>query len=258
MFKSTAIRNSHVIILHGQSNANGLANSNGVYPAAPDTNIYLPKKGQYIFNPVTMLWERLQQNKNNDGTPVTPVLGYTGVEMKLMQLLSDYYGSDQYLIKYAQGGTSVSLTSGTLYNWNPDSTDTIMFKGAVSNCLAAINKLPSLGLKPTLEIWIQGEADTGTTDANNYKTNLTYYQTEFRNRCGLPNLKYIQTGLSNNQTAYLTNQAIVNSAKMAMSINGNHYVSTDGAEVGIDGVHFTVAGYEDIAQRIFNVAITML
>ena len=69
----------------------------------------------------------------------------------------------------------------------------------------------------------------------------------------------IQVGLSNNQITYpsigITN---VNNAKIAYSINGNKFISTDGASVQGDGVHFSSAGYEDIAQRVFDVLITML
>jgi hypothetical protein len=253
----SSLKNSHLIGLMGQSNANGESNANGVYPIAADTNVYAPQVGQYIYDPAVSLWQPLQQNKNNSGAPAT-FTGYTGPEMKLMQLLRDYYGADQYMIKYAQGGTSIATDAGTLYNWSPSSLDTLMYKGAVANYKAAMSSFPVQKIKMKVLVWIQGEADTGTVDANAYRANFEDFISNLKNEWNLPDLKVLQTGLSNNQTAYLVNQSIVNTAKQNLSIGGNKYVSTDGAEVATDGAHFTVAGYEDVATRIFNTLITML
>ncbi len=258
-FASTlsSIKNSHLIGLMGQSNAVGESNAAGVYPIAADTNNYNPQQGQYIFDPPSGLWQPLQQNKNNSGAPAT-FLGYTGPEMKLMQLMKEQYGSDQFMIKYAQGGTSLATDAGTIYNWSPASTDALMYKGAVNNYWAAVNSSPAQAVKMKVLIWMQGEADTGTADANAYQNNFNAFIAALKNDWNLPDLLVIQTGLSNNQTAYLTNQSIINTAKMNLAINGNKYVSTDGSEVATDGAHFTVAGYEDVATRIFDVLVTML
>jgi len=246
------MKNSHNILFMGQSNCGGFNQP------APDPATYPALKGQYIFEPLTATWQQLQQNKNNSGCPFG-FLGFFGSELKLMQLMSDYYGSDQYMIKYAQGGTSLSADTADLYNWSPESTGDFMFKGSVINYHTAMANFPVQKITPKVMIWWQGEDDTDTVNAAAYQDNFSNYIAAFKNQCALPNLKIIQVGLSDNQTAYGSagiNQ--VNAAKRNLSIHGNKFVSTDGADVQSSGVHFSSLGYEDIAERLFDMVITML
>ncbi len=245
-------KNSHNLWFAGQSNCNGL---NGI---SPDTASYPALSGRHIFNPFSQAWEKLQQNYNNSGAPLG-FTGYVGIEIKLMQLLYDYYGTDQYMMKYAQGGVALATDAGTIYNWSPDSTDDYMFKGFVSSYFAAKNSFPAVWIPPKILIWWQGESDTGLADSIAYRSNFNYFMSNLKNQCNLPNLKVVQVLLSNNQTGYdSTGRTNINNAKVAFAINGNKVVNTDGASVQVGGAHFTTAGYLDIAQRIFNLIITML
>lgn len=250
----TSSKNVHLIGIMGQSNAVGLG-AVGTQNV-PDTATYSPKFGQYIFNPQTLAWEKLQQNYNNAGGSTT-FTGYTGIEMVLMDMLYDYYGTDQYVIKYGAGGTPISTTTGDPLNWSPDSTNELMFKGAVANHKSAIAQFPLVDKKMEVLIWIQGENDA--PDAVDYATNFENFIDQWKNQTGNPNLKVLQTSLSNNQGSYsTTSKAIINNAKMVYAINGNKYVSTDGCQVGADSTHFTPYGYQIIAERIFPYLIKML
>lgn len=172
----------------------------------------------------------------------------------------EYYGADQYIIKYAEGGTSLAEKSGTeLYDWQPGTADAQMFNGFVNTLRTAQASFPAQKLKPKVLIWIQGENDTDSTAANAYYNNLQKFVAELRNRLGLPDLLLLQTLLADTQTAYNSAaKAVVNSAKIAFSQYGHRYVNIDGAAIGSDNVHFTAAGQAYIAQKVFNVLKTMV
>ena len=253
----STLKRSHFISLMGQSNAVGY-NS-----LIPDTHLYNPQAGQYIFDNVAMQWQPLQQNKNNAGKPYT-YLGYQGVELTLMQLLKDYYGMDQYLFKYAEGATSLAVNlSAPPYDWNNLSANPYMYNGCVANFNEAIASFPAQLPAMKVLIWMQGESDAANNImANQYQSNFESFIAALKNKWNLPNLKILQVLLSDTQTNIdNTLKSIVNTAKVNLSIDGNKYVNTDGAETYggfVDAIHYSTTGYADIARRIFNVLITML
>ncbi len=236
----------------GQSNAAG-------YQTPSDTNTYRQRKGQYIFNNVTQLWEPLQQNYNNGGS-FQDYTGSIGVEMKLMELLHSHYGSDQFLFKYTSGGTPLAhKEDGELYDWTPDSSADYMFNGSVKSFRRAFNIFHTQIPPVKILIWIQGENDVSLERANQYQANFAAFIKELKNRWNTPTLKVLQTLLSDTQTAYNgLGKTIINEAKMNYSINGNKFVNIDGAEVADGGVHFTAEGQDYIAQKVFEVLKTML
>jgi hypothetical protein len=247
------LKRSNFIALMGQSNANG-------YQFPADANTYLPRSGQFIFNNVTQSWERLQQNYNNGGS-YHIYTGSVGCEMKLMELLYAYYGTDQYLFKYGEGGTSIDPTPapGT-YNWSPFSVDDpYMFRGCVNSFNDSVASFPAQMPEIKVLIWIQGESDMLPEQANAYETNFRNFINALKNDWNLPGLKVLQTLLADTQTALGgPNKAIINTAKINYSINGNKYVNIDGAEVADGGAHFTSVGQNYIAQKVFDTLITML
>jgi len=248
----SAIKNSHNILFGGQSNCGGFNQ------ASPDTAIYPARSGQYIFDPYVQQWQKLQQNQNNSGVPFGFV-GFFGAELKLMQLLSDYYGSDQYMIKYAQGGTSLAEDTGDAYNWSPNSANPYMFKGFVSNYFAAKAAFPAAWIAPKVFIWWQGEDDCNATDSVAYGANFNTFIAQVKNQLGLPNLIVVQVLLANTQTAFNTTyETNVNNAKIAFAINGNKVVNIDGIDVQPGGVHLSSIGYPDAGTRIFNLIKTIL
>ena len=248
-----SFKNSKRVGLHGQSNCSG-------FQFPPDLNTYLARKGQYIFNNVTQVWEALQQNHNNGGS-FHDYTGSIGCEMKLMELMHEYYGADQYLFKYAEGGTPLApKVDGELYDWVPGTANAQMYNGCVTNFKNSERLFPAQMPHLDVLIWIQGENDAGGERANDYYQNFHNFITNLKNDLNLPNLKVLQTLLADTQTAYNgPGRDIVNTAKINYSINGNRYVNMDGIEVAADNVHITANGWNnDGAQRIFDVLKTML
>lgn len=244
------LKNSHFICLAGQSNANG-------YQTPDDDAVYEPRRGQYIFNNVSGIWEQLQQNYNNGGAFYN-YTGSVGCEMELMRLMHEYYDADQYLFKYAVGGTSLApKIDGEVYDWVPGTADEQMYNGFVSKYRQAYRGLPNQMLTTKLLIWIQGENDAGGERAAAYKDNLVNLINNFKNALGLPKLMVLQTLLSNTQTA-VGDKTVINNSKIDFCTEGNKYVNINGAEVGGDGVHFTAAGQSFIANKLFGVLIKML
>jgi len=245
----SALKNSKFISLMGQSNANG-------YQTPPDVNTYLPQPGQYIFENVSQTWQRLQQNFNNGGA-YHDYTGSVGMEMTLMQMLKEHYGADQFMFKFAEGGTSLGHAD-TGYDWQPGETNDYMFNGAVDMFTTAVRTFPAQMPQMKVLIWVQGENDTDATNANNYLTNLKTFINALKVAWNLPNMKVLQTLLADTQTVYdTTNKTIVNQAKIDFSVNGNKYVNIDGADCP-GGVHFSAAGQAYIAVKVFDTLITML
>jgi len=249
------LKQSHFILMSGQSNAAG-------YQDGGDSNTYLPRLGQLIYDCPSDEWQHLQQNWNNGGT-YSIYRGSIGCEMRLMQMLKDYYGGDQFLFKYSAGGTSISpidsIEDPPRYNWGPESVQPYMYHGLISSARKAFDSFPAQFIKPKVLVWIQGENDTDAEDANNYQVNFADLIASIKRDLNLPNLKICQTLLADTQTAYNgIGKTIVNQAKINYSVNGNKYINIDGAEVAVGGVHFTAAGQDYIAQKIFDVLKTML
>ena len=129
----------------------GQSNCGGYNSPIVDPTIYPALSGQYIFEPISQTWQKLQKGLNNSGSPFA-FPGHFGAEMAIMQRLYDYYGTDQYMIKYAIGGTSLATGTSSIYNWSPASTDAYCFKGAVDNYHAAMNSFPAYKLPPKVFI----------------------------------------------------------------------------------------------------------
>jgi hypothetical protein len=85
-------------VLEGQSNANGSV-PNATLP--PDLTGVIKNAFINVFGD----WQRLEAGVNNRPFNISQ-LGF-GVEMRLMKLLADYYGSPQFLYKFAIGATSL-------------------------------------------------------------------------------------------------------------------------------------------------------
>lgn len=250
----STLKNVNLIGLMGQSNCNGFPYADGF----DDTTVYPQEHGRYIFDAVSNTWQMLQQDVNNRGAPFGASDGF-GVEMRLMELLRDHYGADQYMLKYAQGGIPIAQDTGAVYNWSPNSADDYMFKNSVNYYRAAMNSFPVQKIPMKVLIWIQGEADLNSSeDAAAYEANFNNMYAQFRNQLNLPGLKVLNVLLGDGQTgAGGQNAGVVNAAKRNITYNGSRYVSADGLATH-DGVHFTGDSYNTLAQRIFDVLITML
>lgn len=106
-----------------------------------------------------------------------PDLGGMGPEVGLAYSLKEYASEDNpiYLIKCAFGGSSMSV--GMSAGWDPDAASgksiyRDYFKVFVNKNLKIIEELE--GMQPTIRgfLWHQGENDSSTSAAGNYKANL--------------------------------------------------------------------------------------
>lgn len=106
-----------------------------------------------------------------------PALGGIGPELGLAYNLKDYTTEDEpiYLIKCAFGGSAMNGNGS--WGWDPDAANgkslyKDQFKVFVDKNLEQIEELE--GMKPTVRgfLWHQGENDSSTSAANQYKANL--------------------------------------------------------------------------------------
>lgn len=244
---------SYLYILIGQSNANGY-NEN-----TPDKTLYNPNQNQFVFYNPDNTWQVLQQNKNNGGAPYI-YLGAKGVEMKLFSTLIKYYkDQNQYLLKYAQGGTAL-YHGGSVPDWSPSTSNSLYF-----NFITQYNKAMTAfpGYSTTLGvniIWIQGEQDaTSATYANAYQANLINFIGNLRTAINRPNAKFIIVRQGNMQTSvYGTapgNTVRAAQQNVAQLVSGCALINADGLPTH-DGTHYTNVAQDSLALRIFNYLIT--
>lgn len=106
-----------------------------------------------------------------------PALGGIGPEVGLAYNLKEHASEDNpvYLIKCAFGGSSMS--GGGSWGWDPTISNgksiyKDQFKPFVDKNLADIERIE--GMKPTIKgfLWHQGENDSSTSAASQYKANL--------------------------------------------------------------------------------------
>lgn len=239
-FFSLYLSLNSLIGLQGQSNALGQA----FYTTIQDDLINGVPNAR-IFNGTSYVPLDLTNNFGGTGSA-----NNFGIEMRLMQKLCDYYGGQQYLAKYAVGGTALYPSGGQWYPGGAIYTPAMAYTQAAK---AAINK------NLRCMVWIQGEADAGSIiNASAYQQALTDFITAQRAALGQPNLPYIIVSLSNQQssttypyisTVVAAQQAVANSMQNVYFISQNNVTG--------DGSHYGAAGYEDIAIKVFNVIITL-
>jgi lysophospholipase L1-like esterase len=262
---STALSASdmlRVILIGGQSNADGRAPGSGL-PTAP-VNLQLPQPN------VPFYYYTNGAAANGDGTLGTvttlrpgatefPAGGF-GPEVKLGYDLSRAFeqqpGSRLVIIKYAKGGSSLHT------DWKAGGTATITndgifyrtFQRVVTDGLAKLRATyPADTIKLAGMVWVQGETDITSTAANAsaYGTNLTNLITDLRLTFN-PTLPFFLSRISNQQTAYTANSnyATVRTrqAEVAANVSAAYMIDTDGTAFGMnaDNIHFNATGQQSL------------
>lgn len=229
-FASCSVSN-YITAIEGQSNALGASSTE---PSGSVANIKI-----WTGN----IYENLSST-NKSGS--SPTAGNYGIEYKLGQLMQAYKGTTQYLSKYAVGGTSLSgnwlATSGNLYA--PSAIEH-------NEAAAAING------NVKFLIWIQGEADAiqsaGTGAGAAYKASLKNYIVQRRITLNNPNIVFVVVSLSTGQSisSYPSRNEIIQAQIDAVNESANAiFISQNNS--ASDGSHYDLAGYDDIATKIFN------
>jgi hypothetical protein len=238
--------------IEGQSNAAGNAASSDL-----PSDLIGPMSKVNIFNPFNCRWEQLVPGGNSRGTINISGTGAAdgmtiqyGVEGRLMQLIRDNSPTtSKYLLKYCISNSY--LAADVNLDWNTTSTTEWYYKSNRN----MIQATASQGDKrpPRVIIWIQGENDCGdATSAGNYQTHLENYISGKRAQYGysipfvIVRLGSLQSGLNS------TNKATIVSAQNTVaSQTDNYIVDADGLATS-DGVHYTAASYDTLANRIFS------
>lgn len=159
-----------------------------------------------------------------------------------------------YVVHHAQGGTSLAVdwlpsTAGGLY-------EQLVFK---TQCMTrAIYDCDGINTSFKFLFWGQGESDAQVlAQANAYEANLTSLISAFRSDVGMGNIPVLVARLSSNINATTCPYwATVRAAQEAVAgaVSGVYIVNQDNATMQADGIHYTNAGYQQIATNTITVA----
>lgn len=246
--------NANLIVLIGQSNAVGVGDIADF--SSPYTGVLT---GTKIWNKDASpaAWEDIEGGVNNSGS-YTTYTGHAGVELKLMY---DWYESDpveKRIIKFGQGGTGLSLVSGSALRWHP-SLSGEMFDLAHTQVTAAMADMGDTR-PPKALIIIQGEQDAyySQAAADDYQTSLEAWIAAERTFFSYPTMPVIIVRLGDGQSgaSYAYKSTVIAAQNAVASQDNNYIVSADG-QAAPDGSHYEADGYNTIAERILTVLLSL-
>lgn len=158
------------------------------------------------------------------------------------------------IIKYTEGGTNLHT------QWSANGDNYASFVTTVRAGLAALTAAGD-SYEIGGMVWIQGEADTGNSNAPDYEANLTNLIARVRQDVfggpvpGGVTLPFLISGLSNSQYPNLTTPGtgpyLVRQAQETVAANGRQtaFVDTDGLSSYAEGaIHFDAAAQVAIGQ----------
>ncbi|MEM9163672.1 MAG: sialate O-acetylesterase, partial [Cyanobacteria bacterium P01_F01_bin.4] len=172
-----------------------------------------------------------------------------GPELTFGREIAERSDEDIYLIKYAQGATSLAS------DWDPQAANQ-RYDELISRVEAALIYLEDGGVDYRVEgmVWMQGESDTYNDDyAAAYEDNLSAFIADVRSRYG-DDLEFSIGRISNTLPTSPFNRAAVRAAQASVAGQSslNHLVSTDGLGVIEDGVHFGTQGQIALGAAFAN------
>lgn len=247
--------NPNLIAIGGQSNI-------GAVPIADcPGDLVGALTGVKIYNINSDAWETYNVATNSTCLDNIGTNPYYGFEGRLGKLLYDYYLEEQFIIKWGRGGTGL-FESGIEDDWSPASVGEL-FDLSAANYVAAKASIPGGDTRyPKVYIWVQGENDAGNaTKTTAYQTNLTNWATALRTEYGAADMHIIIVRLGNLQTAIDSGRlATMRSAQATVgALTKNHLCDADGlATSAVDHIHYIAASHETLAQRLFDIIITIV
>lgn len=231
-----------VFVLAGQSNALGRGDS--IDLVAPYDS---PQTDVQIWNGSG--WSNL--------APGTGVGSDHGPELSLGRSLADHYGETIYLVKRAEGASSLAANpSRPDKSWDPDS-------GSLYGDLATqvSSALTNLGPAASVDgfFWMQGEADSKSeADADAYLANFEAFiektRTDFGNSemqvvLGRVNGTLYPSATHGNKYAFV--ETVRTAQEMAATtIASSTWVDTDSFELNDDELHFSSTGQIDLGNAM--------
>ena len=247
----------NVIVLAGQSNAEGNSNAKNLEAYCDDTgNSY----EEYVhgYNTVKITYHNhyyfstsyLYSNRDNPFEPnfvdvkagQGKTSGWVGPELGMAQYINNSIKASQpvYIIKFASGGTGFSTTP----SWNSPSSGTTgeLYQKLTKYVDNGLEYLENQGLKPKIRsfVWMQGEADSSTVaNANAYKDGLKNMVTDFRSKYASyatgddgDNIGVVDGYISD--SGKWKQYQIINAAKEEIASELENYYTVDTTATGLD------------------------
>ena len=264
-----------VILLGGQSNADGLAPDSGlplspVDLQAPQTNVpYYFYVAGAAANPDRTLGQLTTLRPGGSAT-----LNCFGPEVSLGFNLASYIqqqpGATLAIIKFAWGGTTLytDWKAGGDATTKGDGDAYYVFQKVVSAGLADLRSaFPGATVQIDGMVWVQGESDIGlgSVAVNAYGTNLSNFIADLRVTFS-PTLPFFFSRISDQQTYYSspTNPYYQNYLTLrdqqelaAGTVSNVFMIDADGPNYGVnsDNIHFNADGQLDLGAA-FATSIT--
>ena len=168
-----------------------------------------------------------------------------GPELTFGRSIDGVAPEEVFLIKYAEGGTSLAE------DWAPEGSNNVdydLFNNRVSDALAALAN-NNVGYSIEGMLWMQGERDTRFESfANAYAANLIAFIADMRDRYGA-NLRFVIGKLSPSFSGAVP----VAQETVAVADPRNYIVNTDAFELLSDQIHYSTNGTIDLGIAFADV-----
>lgn len=245
----TAVTRVRVLLLGGQSNADGRAVVTDLPLAlqSPQTDVDIYYRTEVTAGALTTLRPGLSETSQ------------FGPEILVGSRLADIHahesGTRVAIIKYANGGTNLHTQwkAGGDATTTGDGPEYLTFQQTVTAGRAALAaKYPMATLELDSMVWMQGESDVdaGAAATGVYQANLTAFIADLRATYD-SSLPFIIGRLSSSQTALdATGLATVRAAQDAVAAADPRtgIISTDGLSMKSDNLHFSAAGQQALGS----------
>lgn len=234
----------HVVLVGGQSNANGRAD-----PAGLPANLQSAQSDVLFYSNYSGGLSTLRPNGSTS---------QFGPEITLGRSMADYYeasGQKVAVLKYAVGGTNLysQWAAGGTSGTTGDGSVYASFQSTINAGLHALTIAnPTATIVIDGMVWMQGESDAAdATNSSAYGTNLIAFIRDIRLTYGA-NLPFVIGELSVNQTgtglAVYRNNVRSGQASVGSSVVYTSLVNTDSFELKSDNLHFDAIGQQALGN----------
>ena len=249
-----------VVVIDGQSNANGQASRTGLGAAytGPFTNVKIWYRGvNKGHSDLVSLgsWQDLQDGVNQNMENLTL---YMGPQLPLAKRWGELYpGETLYIINTPKGATGYRLEINA-NDWN-SGNPSLGWVTSYIHIQPALQALIDQGLEPYIlaRITHQGEADAFNQNPN-YKTDWENTHAQFKTEWGTPNLNHIFGSIIAPVSSH-PNADIVRGIHQTLASESalNHLIDLSGQSSIGDNIHIDQAGQiffgEAIADQLFTI-----
>ena len=248
MLLAPSLSAQRVFVLAGQSNMEGRGDVNDLVSPYDSSQ------------PDVKIWSTF----SDDWATLSPGNNDHGPELSIGRALADHYGETIYLVKWAEGGSSMaSDPSRPEKSWDPATGN--LYGELKSRVTAA---LTNLGAGTTVDafFWMQGEADSkDEANANAYLTNFENLIALAKNDFNSPDMAvvlgrvngrlYPNATFGDKYEFVDTVQAAHEGA--AETISQTAWVDTDALALNEDDLHFSSAGQIDLGNAMAQAFIDL-